>query len=226
MRGMVVEHFRACPACGGKVHAIARRCKHCRAELPAHVRSAEPAHVRAPQPERSRGPMWAVGAGLLAAGVIAGVLVARGGDDGGAVVAARTPAPALALAAKPAPRPTPVPPAAPAPRAASSIAPGDPTPSEFVGRLAGGVCTKLEQCATTMDPSFPALCQLIAGQLGDTDLDARVRAGECTYDGGAARRCLTGLEAIDCNAAENDPLVVIGALNAAVACVDALDCTR
>jgi hypothetical protein len=85
---------RHCPRCGGQIHAIASRCKHCKAELvappaaaqsdvarpqPVTTRSPPPGHAALPAASAwsRRWPLIAVALALLVIGASVGVLVER-----------------------------------------------------------------------------------------------------------------------------------------------------
>jgi hypothetical protein len=90
--------FEACPECGGDVHKIARRCKHCGADLQAAQPAPAPAPIKA-APAAPAAPVQAApdapsappqnrklliaGAAVMifAVGMAAGILVERAGDD-------------------------------------------------------------------------------------------------------------------------------------------------
>jgi hypothetical protein len=161
----------ACPRCGGPVHAIAGRCKHCRADLVDARRTGgvEPVPDPVVAPKRRT---WVFAVAL-------GSVVATGGSLWAVTRDVDEPAPEPAAQAAPTP-------AVPAPRTTPAIT----SFRELLEAAVDAGCRRLQTCGHTGDD--PA-CARARAALANPTLS-------CTLDRTAAAACVAAIARLSCDA--------------------------
>ncbi len=201
-----------CPTCGAAVHALAGRCKCCKADLvsaraKASIAAARPAttpSIPNDSPRKQRWPLIVAMFSLLVIGTSVGILIER--------------------SLNPESTSTTPPPATRAPR--TTAPENKPNMEQFAAMLSTALCKKLLEC-TVDDEKADPLCKRLESEVGLMFSASRVHKGECRYDADSAQRCTRSIEDIQCETRKTESaLDWLVAASSRSDCANTYICTR